>query len=534
MLRYDKKYESIPDLVAGAARDYGDQIAIDDAPDRWSFREVEERMVEAARALISLGVDPGDRVALCAPNSARWVQAALGIHAAGAILVPLNTRFKGPELAHILRTSGAVAVITVGEFLGTDFVAMLCEAAPELPATKKIITIDEYEVDGVLTFSQFIAEGASVDPSEVERRVGEISGDLYSDIMFTSGTTGAPKGVPLKHSQSIRAYGHLTEVFGFQRGDVFAIIPPFFHTFGYKAGWLANLIHGVTTIPLRAFDPQQLMQTIQDKQVSILLGPPTLFVDLMNHPERHQYDLSSLRIGVPSAAQVSRSVYAGMREILGFETVLSAYGLTEATSFVTTSHPGDDLDLIASSVGRPGEGIEVIIADGDRRCAPGESGEILVRGYNVMDGYWEDADATAKVFSEEGYLRTGDIGWMDEAGYVRITDRLKDMFIVGGFNAYPAEIEDLLIGFDKLMHVAVVGVSDERMGEVGAAFVVPKPGVTVTEDDVIAYARANMANFKVPRYVVIVDDLPRNASMKVLKHELREQAVTLLSSQTGS
>lgn len=523
MIRHDEKYTSIPDVVRVAAREYGGAAAIIDADEVWSFQDLEERMVDAARAFVALGVQPGDRFAVCGPNSARWIQAALGIHAAGGILVPLNTRLKTPELSHILRKSGAVGVITVSEFLGNDYVTMIRAAAEGAPAADRIVLLDDTTDDRAVGFADFIAGGEAVDPAVVTQRIDALTGDDYSDVMFTSGTTGAPKGVKLKHSQSVRAFGYLTGVFGFRPGDVFPVIPPFFHTFGYKAGWLANLIHGVTTIPMRTFDPQLLMQTIQHHRASVLLGPPTLFVDIMNHPDRGTYDLSSLRIGVPSAANVAIKVYEDMRDVLGFETVLSAYGLTEATSFVSTSHPGDDLAIIASTVGRAGEGIEVIVADAEGRPLPvGETGELFVRGYNVMDGYWEDDAATREAITDDGYLRTGDIGSLDEAGNIRITDRKKDMFIVGGFNAYPAEIEALLGGFDKILHVAVIGAPDVRLGEVGAAFVVPKVPGDLTAEEVIAYAREHMANFKVPRHVRIMDELPRNASMKVLKNQLRE------------
>lgn len=528
MVRYDKKYGSIPGAVQRSAFDYRGDVAVDDEGLVWTFEDLEQRMFDVAKGLIAAGIQPGDRIALLGPNSAQWIQAAIGIHAAGGILVPLNTRFKVPELSHILSTSGARAVLTVGHFLGTDYVKLLRAASPE-HGLELLVTIDDTVADGASTLSDFVASGSSIADDVVQTRIDALGPDDYSDVMFTSGTTGAPKGVKIKHSQSLRAYGFLTEVFTFRRGDSFAIVPPFFHTFGYKAGWLADIIHGVKTIPMRTFDSIKLLKVIDRHRVSVLLGPPTMFIDLINHPQRGDFDLSSLRMGVPSAAKVPVKLIEDMRNVLGFDIVLNAYGLTEASSFVTTCHPEDDTTLIASTVGRPGEGIEVVVVDDDENpVAPGEPGELFVRGYNVMDGYWEDPEETAKVLTSDGFLRTGDIGTMDENGFVRITDRKKDMFITGGFNAYPAEIEELLGRFEKLLYVAVIGMPDERLGEVGWAFVVPKPGAQVTESDVAQFARANMANFKVPRRIVILDDLPRNASLKVLKVQLREQARRLV------
>lgn len=528
MVRYDKKLGSIPGAVQRAAFDYRGDVAVDDEGIVWTFEDLERRMFDVARGLIAFGIEPGDRVALLGPNSAQWIQAAIGIHAAGGILVPLNTRFKEQELSHILSKSGARAALTVGRFLDTDYVELLKAAAPD-HGLEFVVTIDDTVAEGSSTLADFVIAGSSVADDVVQTRIDALGPDDYSDVMFTSGTTGAPKGVKIKHSQSLRAFGYLTEVFTFRRGDSFAIVPPFFHTFGYKAGWMANVIHGVKTIPMRTFDSSKLLEVIERHSVSVLLGPPTMFVDLINHPKRANYDLTSLRMGVPSAAKVPVQLIEDMRNILGFDIVLNAYGLTEASSFVTTCHPDDDTVLIASTVGQPGEGIEVLVVDDNEKpVAAGEAGELFVRGYNVMDGYWEDPEETAKVLAADGFLRTGDVGTMDENGFVRITDRKKDMFITGGFNAYPAEIEELLGRFDLLLHVAVIGMPDDRLGEVGWAFVVPKPGVQLTESEVVDFARAHMANYKVPRRVVILDELPRNASLKVLKMQLRERASRML------
>jgi len=524
-LRYDELYPTIPAMVHHSAVAYGDKTYIIDGDVSWSFRDMEQRMLEAGRAYIALGIRPGDRVALLGPNSARWAQAALGIHAAGGIVIPLNTRFKAAELGYILRKSGAAAVVTVGDFLGVDHVGMIKEGAAGTEAVTRIVVLDDAVIDGTTTFGDFLAAGAAVPESEILERAAAIGGGDISDIMFTSGTTGSPKGVPHSHQVTVRVYSWLMDDLCIDERDIHAIVPPFFHCFGYKNGMLGGLMKGVTIIPVATFDALGLLELIERERVSVLLGPPTIFVDLMNHPRRGEFDLSTLRVAAASAANVPFTVIEGIRDVLGFEAVYSAYGLTEAHAVVTVSRPGDPIEVVAATAGRPVDGVEVVIVDRDGApLPPNEPGEILVDGYQVMTGYWDDPEETEKALTPDGRLRTGDIGFLDDGGNLTITDRIKDMFIVGGFNAYPAEIESALVKHPGIQHAAVVGVEDDRLGEVGWAYVVPKEGAELTESEVIDFARRSLANFKVPRRVLIVDDLPRNATMKVLKFELRERA----------
>lgn len=508
MKRYDLEFTSIPRMVLASAHRFGlAEAVVDlDAGVRWGFVDVAERMIEAVCAAIALGIEPGDRVALWAPNCADWIVAALGIQGAGGILVPLNTRFKGPEASYVIRKCGAKMVLTVPGFLGNNYVSMLSDEAVGIP---------------VMLLGDYLCAGSAVAEGAARSRIAAVDSDDLSDIMFTSGTTGKPKGVMLTHGQSLRAFGYLSEVFTFTEGDRYLIIPPFFHTFGYKCGWMACLMHGVCAIPQPVFDVDVVLRRLADERVSILLGPPTLFTDLLAHPRRAEFDLSPLRVAVPSAASVPASLYTQLRDELGFETVLSAYGLTESTSLVSTSDPADSIDDIANSVGRPARDVEVKLVDDHGDEVPvGQAGEIIVRGYTVMRGYWEDPASTAAAIDADGWLHTGDIGTMDKRGFLKVVDRKKDMYISGGFNAYPAEIEHTLRQHEDVIDVAVIGVPDDRMGEVGTAFVVAK---NLTERALIAWARERLANYKVPRYVVFVDDLPRNSSTKVIKSALRDQ-----------
>jgi acyl-CoA synthetase (AMP-forming)/AMP-acid ligase II len=332
------------------------------------------------------------------------------------------------------------------------------------------------------------------------------------------------------HGQNVRAFAAWSEVVGLRSDDRYLVAGPFFHTFGYKAGWLAALMRGATILPQQVFDAGAILERIEKDKVSMLPGPPTIHQSLLAHPDRDRFDLSSLRLSVTGAASVPVELVRRMRDELGYERVITGYGLTETCGIATMCHYDDDPETIAHTSGRAIPDVEVLCVDPDgKEVTRGEPGEVVVRGYNVMSGYFDDEEETRKTIDADGWLHTGDIGVMDERGYVRITDRIKDMFIMGGFNCYPAEIENLMFGSGNFAQLAVIGVPDERMGEVGMAFVVPTPGRKVTAESVTAWCREHMANYKCPRYVEVVSELPLNASGKVTKFVLRERARELLA-----
>ncbi|WP_433602476.1 AMP-binding protein [Nocardia sp. CA-135953] len=525
-IRYDRDLVSIPNAVRVAAERFGSLEALVDGEVRMTFTELESAMIDSVRAVIALGVEPGDRVAIWAPNSFHWILAALGIQGAGGILVPINTRFKGEEAAFVLRKSGARALVTVTDFLGNDYPEMLRAADPAASALDRVVVASGAVGQRELSWDRFLARGREiVTVAQAQAAIDAVGSDALSDIMFTSGTTGHPKGVMLSHGQSLRAHGWLAKVMDFRAGDRYLIIPPFFHTFGYKAGWMACIVHGVCSIPQRVFDVDAVLRTVADERVSILLGPPTMFQDMLDAGSRGN-DLSSLRVTMPSAASVPPDLFRRIATELGAEIVHSGYGLTEATSLVTATVPQvDDVEDIATTVGRAAWDVELRVVDDEGHDVPtGEAGELLVRGYNVMRGYWEDPEQTAEVIDAEGWLSTGDVVAMDERGFVRVVDRKKDVVVVGGFNVYPAEVERMLGEHPSVAEIAVVGVPDVRMGEVPVAFVVPRPRGALTEGEFRVWAAKKIANFKVPRRMILVDALPRNASMKVLKNALRDRA----------
>ncbi len=519
-MRADEQWGTIGRLVMASADRFPEVEGLVDGDLRLTFPQLRDAVVDAARAHIAAGVGLGDRVAIWAPNIAEWVISGLGAVMAGAVLVPLNTRYKGIEAADIINRSGASVLLCVEGFLGNDYVGML--EGHDVSCRKVVLRGDVPA--GTTAWADYLAAGAAVSDDEVAARLDSTTPEDLCDLVFTSGTTGAPKGVMVNHSQTLRVFEVWSDVVGLVEDDRYLIVNPFFHTFGYKAGIIACLLKGATIIPEPVFDVQKVLTRITDERVSMLPGPPTLFLSILNDSSRDAHDLSSLRVAVTGAAAIPVSMIERMRDELTFRTIITAYGLTEATGTVTMCRAEDDPTTIALTSGRAIPDTEVRIVDEDNHELPrGEAGEIVCRGYNVMLGYLDNPEATAETIDADGWLHTGDVGIMDERGYVRITDRTKDMFIVGGFNAYPAEIENLLMGYEGIAQVAVIGVPDERMGEVGMGFVVPRDGVQIDIDALSAWARDTMANFKVPRHFRIVEALPTNASGKVIKVELRER-----------
>jgi HIP---CoA ligase len=482
--------ETLPALLRDAAERFGDRPAYVEHGQTLSYSMLLRRVEATAAAYAEAGVARGDRVVLWGPNSTDWAVAALAVSYAGGVLVPVNSRYVGPEVADVVgRTDTALVVVHDG-FLGRDHLRELADAGVR---------------DRVMTLQTAVSR--AVPP----RVLPEVSPDDVADILFTSGTTGRSKGAMSAHRQTIGVARAWAELGGVRQDDRYLVVNPFFHSFGYKIGIVVGLLTGCTLYPVATFDVDETMRLIQDERITVLPGAPTLYQSILAAPGRAEHDLSSLRLAVTGAAVVPVVLIERMRDPapsgLGIDQVVTAFGMTEAV-VVTMCREGDSAETVATTNGSAIPGMETRIAD---------TGELLVRGDHVMLGYLDEPAATAEAIDEAGWLHTGDIGTLDDQGNLRITDRLKDMYISGGFNVYPAEVEQVLLRMEGVDDVAVVGVPDERMGEVGKAFVVG----SVTPEDVIAYAREKLANFKVPRQVELVESLPRNLSGKVLKTELR-------------
>ena len=501
-----------PAVLDRMAFDFADHDAIITDDCRLTFAELHDEVRRTAAALAGHGVHPGERVAIWSPNTWHWVVACLAVHYAGAVMVPINTRYTAEEAADILARTKAPLLFAMGRFLGSDRAAELDR--DKLPALRHIVRIPLDENDG--TWDEFAA-GPQVPLHEIDSRASTVAPDDVADILFTSGTTGRSKGVLCAHRQSLSASAAWAECGRITSADRYLCINPFFHNFGYKAGILACLQTGATLIPQLTYSPEQALRTVQERKITVLPGPPTIYQTLLDHPARKDFDLSSLRFAVTGAATVPVVLIERMQNELDFDIVLTAYGLTEASGFGTMCRVDDGPVTVATTCGRPIAGFELRIDTTDES----DAGEVLLRGPNVMLGYLDDAPGTAAAIDTHGWLHTGDVGTVDEAGNLRITDRLKDMFICGGFNVYPAEVEQVLARLDGVADVAVIGTPDERLGEVGRAFVVRRPGSSIDEHTVIDYARKHLANFKAPRSVVFIEALPRNAGGKVVKPTLR-------------
>ena len=524
---------TLPDALRSAAQRYGDRPAVVDGELTLTFGQLLEQVREAARAYAALGVRPGDRVLVWAPNTWHWVVAGLAVSYAGATLVPVNSRYTAHEVADVARRTRATLVVVADGFLGRHQVDDLLEVG--LGPQTKLIRISPGAVlkppaTQLVDWDDLAAVAATVAADDIEQRAGEVSADDVADILFTSGTTGRSKGAMSAHRQTIGVAAAWAGIGGVGADDRYLVVNPFFHSFGYKIGIVVSLLTGATLYPLAVFDPEVTMRLVEGRRITLLPGAPTIYQSLLAAPDRSDHDLSSLRLAITGAAVVPVVLIGQMGadgpDGLGIDNVYTAFGMTEAV-VATMCREGDPDELVAGTCGRAIPGMEARIAgqDSNRALPAGAEGELLLRGDYVMLGYLDDEQATAAAIDADGWLRTGDIGRLDEAGNLTITDRLKDMYICGGFNVYPAEVEQVFARLDGVADCAVVGVPDERMGEVGKAYVVRADGDSLDADTVVAFARERLANFKVPRKVEFVDVLPRNLSGKVLKTELRKQVL---------
>jgi len=530
---------TLPQVVRAAAERFGSRDAVVDGDVRMSFEHLHDEVRRTAKGYLALGLEPGQRVALWAPNSWQWIVAGLAVSYAGGVLVPLNTRYTGHEAADVARRTRARFVVLADGFLGRRQLDELVAAAaelgqegspvPGLPHTTDVLRIRypdsrDVFVGGVTDLDALAELGAEVTDRDLDARAASVGPDDVADILFTSGTTGRSKGARSAHRQTVSVASTWGELGELTEDDRYLVVNPFFHSFGYKAGIVVGLLFGATLVPMPVFDVARMLELIERERITVLPGAPAIYHSMLEAPDRADVDLSSLRLAVTGAAVVPVALVERMQTELSFDHVLTAFGMTECV-VATMCRIGDDAALVANSCGPVVPGLELRIAcPGTSQEVPtGEEGELLLRGDTVMLGYLDDPAATAEAIDADGWLHTGDVGRVDEQGYLEVTDRLKDMYICGGFNVYPAEVEQALARLDGVVESAVVGVPDERLGEVGKAFVVRRSGSSLTEDDVLAYARERLANFKVPREVELVEELPRNLAGKVLKTELRNR-----------
>ena len=525
---------TLSEVLSETTAAFPDRNAIVHEGETIRYRQLDERVDRLARGLIELGVAKGDKVGLWMPNIPEWVIAYFAIARIGAVVVPVNTRYKPHEVSYILQNSEATTLFMVDTFVGIDYLEMLGRIRGALPFLKHVIVCGQ-KGSNTYTFDEITGLGAMhVNDGKVAERATRCDPNDNVFILYTSGTTGNPKGAMLSHHNIAENAKQVTELLHTSEQDIFLLAVPFFHCFGCVMGIMGAIAWGASIVPMAVFKAGDALRLIEQERVSITYGVPTMFV--LKLEEYHKgkedgsaYDISSLRSGIMAGAPCPTKVMNAVITELHCNTSI-AYGLTEASPVITMTRFDDSVKLRVETVGRALPGIEVKVVDDDRQPRrTGETGELACRGYNVMLGYYKMPDKTMQVIDGEGWLYSGDLATMDSQGYVSIVGRKKDMLITGGFNVYPAEIEEYLFTHPKVQSVSVIGVDDSAMGEVAVACVIARPGATIDPQEIVDFCAGKIANFKVPRYVAIMDHFPTTQSGKIQKFLLSEQAEQLVS-----
>jgi fatty-acyl-CoA synthase len=523
--------ETIGANLARTVAEHGDREALVARHQgvRWTYTEFAERVARLARGLIGLGLQAGDRVGLWSPNYAEWTLVQYATAEIGVILVNVNPAYRTHELAYALNQSGCRMLFAAPSFKTSDYVDMVEQVRPEVPALERAVYFWEDDWDELAAGS-----GGVTDAGLDARRAG-LQPDDPINIQYTSGTTGFPKGATLTHRNILNNGYFVTRLQGFEPADRLCIPVPFYHCFGMVMGNLGCTTQGATmVIPADAFEPTHVLETVEAERCTALYGVPTMFIAELAHPEFDRFDLSSLRTGVMAGAPCPIEVMKACVDRMHMSEVTICYGMTETSPVSTQTLPDDSLHHRTATVGRVHPHVEIRVADpGTGETLPrGETGEFCTRGYSVMSGYWNDAGRTAEAIDADGWMHTGDLAVMADDGYVNIVGRSKDMVIRGGENVYPREVEEFIYTHPDVEDVQVIGVPDDRYGEELMAWVRLRPGAGLEPEDVREFCRGKIAHFKIPRYVKFVDEFPMTVTGKVQKFKMREQAVEELGLRT--
>ena len=507
---------------------------------RYTYRQFNEVCRQVAKGLLKMGIKKGDNVAIWAYNVPEWVILQFATAKIGAVLVTVNTNYKSAELEYIMKQSDSSTLFLVQGFKDTDYVATLQEVVPELasslpgelasttlPCLKNVVFLGEGERSGMVNFSRIIELGKDVQNAELAAVEATLDRHDVINMQYTSGTTGFPKGVMLTHFNVINNGFNIGECMKFTDKDRLCIPVPFFHCFGSVLAVMASVTHGTAMVPVEIFDPLKVLQTIEKEKCTAVHGVPTMFIAELEHPEFGTFDLSTLRTGIMAGSVCPIEVMKRAVKDMHLTEITSVYGQTESSPGITQTRTEDSIELRVSTVGRalPGAEVKIIDIETGATLPPGKQGELCARGYMVMKGYYKMPEETAKVVDADGWLHTGDLAVMDESGYCKITGRIKQMIIRGGENIYPREIEEFLYTHANISDVQVYGVPDRKYGEQVMASIVLKKGVVMTEEEVKAFCRGRIANYKIPKYVKFVDSYPMTASGKIQKFKLREMAI---------
>lgn len=532
--------QTIPQLFAETVARFGPREAavFREFGKRYSFYDLDREVDALASGLLALGLEPGDRIGIWAPNRPEWLITQFATARIGLVMVNINPAYRLSELEYALNKVGCRALITASSFKKSDYIEMIETLAPEiatserrklranrLPQLEVVIRMGPESTPGMYGFDEICRLGGPAQQIRLDTITRDLDPDEPINIQFTSGTTGAPKGATLTHGNIVNNAWFTMRTMGMSEADRLCIPVPLYHCFGMVLGTLGCVSTGSTMVfPGEAFDPEATLETVSVERCTALYGVPTMFVAMLDHPNFATYDYSSLRTGVmagaPCPIEVMRRVVKDMR----MKEVTIGYGMTETSPLSFQSHVGDELEDRVSTVGRIHPHVEVKIVDADGRTVPvGEQGEFCTRGYSVMRGYWNDEDRTREAIDASGWMHSGDLATLDERGYCKIVGRVKDMVIRGGENIYPREIEEFLYRHPKIAEVQVFGIPDEKYGEEVCAWIVLHPGEIATDDEIKSFCQGQIAHYKVPRHIRFKDSLPMTVTGKAQKFIMREE-----------
>lgn len=532
-------------LLETTATVYGEREAVvyPELNLRYTYKEFEKLCRDAAKGFMSLGIDKGEHVAIWASNKPEWLISQFATAKMGAVLVTVNTSYRTNELEYLLSQSDASTIILMDHFKDHSFIDTLYEIVPELtdaapgqlkssklPHLRNVIVLGDSTYPGTVSWEELLAAKDQVTDEQLDFRMQQLHHQDVINMQYTSGTTGFPKGVMLTHSNLVNNGVNIAACMKLSNNDRLCIPVPFFHCFGCVLANMACVSVGAAMVPLEEFNPRKVLNTVEQEKCTALHGVPTMFIAELNVDDFPQYNLTSLRTGIMAGSNCPIEVMKNVVEKMGISEITITYGQTEASPGITMTRTNDPIELRVSSVGRALPNVEVkIVNPGTGEEVPfGSQGELCTRGYHVMKGYYKNPEATREAIDTGNWLHTGDLAVMDENGYCKITGRLKDLIIRAGENIYPREIEEFLYQHPEVNDVQVIGVPDVKYGEEVMAWIIPKPGAQISEQDIREYCKGKISRHKIPRYFQFTEDYPMTASGKIQKYKLREQSLDLL------